>query len=173
MNANRRSSGGKRNNSNERKRSNERKKVSSRKKSARRSSRKGKERPKFPVVDIHNLLCGEDPIEKVETEAALFLTASEAYVTHEILELASNHAISKGSNEITASDIIVAIQNDEELVSLFGHVIENELNEMKEKKEAKERKAKEAEERKAKQSKEKKQQRRKVKEKSPETDKTE
>lgn len=165
MNDNRRSTEDKRKKSNERKKSKERKKISSRKTSARRSAGRRKERPTFPVKDIHNLLCGDDPIEKVEPEAALFLTASEEYVTHEILELACNHAITRGSNEITASDIITVIRNDEELVSMFGDLIENELNEMREKKEAKEKKAKE--------DKEKKQKQRKNKEKSPETEKNE
>lgn len=157
MNDNRRS-GDKRN------RSNERKKMSGRRTSARRSAGRRKERPKFPVNDIHNLLCGDDPIEKVEAQAALFLAASEEYVTHEILELACNHAATRGSKEITDNDIILVIHNDQELFSLFGDVIENELNERKEKKEAKEKKTKEDKE---------KQKRRKAKEKSPETRKTE
>lgn len=142
-----------------------RKKMTSRKTSARRSAGRRKQRPVFPVGDIHHAFCGDEPIEKVEPQAALFLAAVETYVAHEILELACNHAASRGSTEITSSDFISVVQNDEELGHIFGDVIDNELNEMREKKEAKEKKAKEAME--------KKQKRKKVKAKSPENGITE
>ena len=91
-----------------------------------------KEKPKFPVAEIHAMLAGEEPLEKVDPQVPLFIASVEEYVALEILELARNHAINRGSNSISADDVIDAVKDDEDLNNLFGEIIDNEINKARE-----------------------------------------
>lgn len=88
-----------------------------------RSKKPVKQKPNFPVADIHLMLTRGKALSTVEPQVPLYLAAVEEYVAHEVIELAGNHALNRNSNSIDVEDVITVIREDPELNQLLGSAL--------------------------------------------------
>lgn len=70
---------------------------------------------KFPVDQIHRLLCEVECANCIKNEASVFLSAALEYLTAELLEGACRFACVRKQNAINPRDLKLALSFDSEL----------------------------------------------------------
>ena len=78
---------------------------------------------RFPVGRIHRLLKEKKFADRVRGGAPAYLAAVMEYMAHRILELAGNEAREDMKTRIVPRHLLVAINNDEELVRVLWIVL--------------------------------------------------